>query len=72
MVLGIAFLLVSIALTSALSAAGDRMFGGSGSAVAKVLNFVLSFVVVTLLFATMFKVLPDAKIAWPMCGSARL
>ena len=65
MVLGIAFLLlVSLALTSALSAVGDRIFGGSGSAIAQVLNFVLSFAVVTLLFAAIFKILPDAKIAW--------
>jgi membrane protein len=65
MVLGIAFLLlVSLALTSALSAAGGALFGGMPKWLGHALNFVLSFGVITLLFAGMFKVLPDAKIAW--------
>lgn len=65
MVLGIAFLvLVSLALTAALCAAGGVLFGGLGELVGQVLNFVLSFAVISLLFAAMFKVLPDAKIAW--------
>jgi membrane protein len=65
MVLGIAFLLlVSLALTTALSAFGDYVFGGIGTTVAQVLNFVFSFAVITLLFAAMFKVLPDAKVGW--------
>jgi membrane protein len=65
MVLGIAFLtLVSLALTAALSAAGQAVFGGLGETVAQVLNFVLSFAVIALLFAAMFKVLPDAKVGW--------
>jgi membrane protein len=65
MVLGIAFLLlVSLAVTAALSAAGDALFGGFGEAFAQVLNFVLTFAVITLLFAAMFKVLPDAKVEW--------
>lgn len=65
MVLGIAFLLlVSLALTTALSAFGDYIFGGIGASLAQVLNFVLSFAVITLLFAAIFKVLPDAKVGW--------
>jgi membrane protein len=65
MVLGIAFLLlVSLALTAALSAVGQFVFGGTGTAVAQALNFVFSFAVITLLFAAMFKVLPDAKVSW--------
>jgi membrane protein len=65
MVLGIAFLLlVSLALTSVLSAAGGAILGGLPEAVGHVLNFALSFVVVTLLFAGIFKILPDAKIGW--------
>lgn len=65
MVLGMAFLLlVSLALTSALSAAGGALFGGMPKWLGLALNFVLSFGVITLLFAGMFKVLPDAKIAW--------
>src|SRR5687768_17569856 len=65
MVLGIAFLvLVSLALSAALTAAGDAIFGGLGETIGHVLNLVLSFAVITLLFAAMFKVLPDAKVAW--------
>jgi membrane protein len=65
MVLGIAFLLlVSMALTSLLSAAGGVLLGGLPKVVGDVLNYALSFAVVTLLFAGIFKLLPDAKIAW--------
>ena len=65
MVLGIAFLmLVSLALTSAMSAAGDALFGGLPAVVGIVINFALSFAVISLLFAAMFKFLPDAKVAW--------
>lgn len=69
MVLGVAFLLlVSLALTAALSAfgdaLGDRLPGGVSEPVLHAFNFVLSFAVVVLLFAAMFKVLPDARIAW--------
>jgi len=65
MVLGIAFLLlVSLAVTAALSAVGDYLFGGSGTVFAEGLNFVLTFAIISLLFAAMFKVLPDAKVEW--------
>jgi membrane protein len=65
MVLGIAFLLlVSLAVTAALSAAGGFLFGGFGETLAHILNFVLTFAVIALLFAAMFKVLPDAKVGW--------
>jgi membrane protein len=65
MVLGITFLLlVSLAITSALSAVGDVLFGQAGEAVAQALNFVLAFAVIAALFAAMFKVLPDAKVGW--------
>lgn len=62
------FLLVSLALSAALSAVGDRIGGllpeGMSSAVLFAINFAISLVVIGLLFAMMFKVLPDAKIAW--------
>ena len=65
MVLGIAFLLlVSLAVTAALSAAGDALFGALGEKFAFVLNFILTFAVISLLFAAIFKVLPDAKVGW--------
>ena len=68
MILGIAFiLLVSLALSAFISAAGSavgNMVGGLGPVVQTVLDLALSLVVITILFAAMFKFLPDARIAW--------
>jgi membrane protein len=67
MVLGVAFLLlVSLVVSSALSAAGSFMAGAlpGGEAVWQVVNFVFSLAVVTGLFALIFKVVPDAKVEW--------
>ena len=65
LVVGIGFLLlVSLVISAALTAA-TTVFGHYVSATMLYgVNFGLSFVVVTALFAMMFKVLPDAKIAW--------
>ncbi|MEW5860950.1 MAG: YihY/virulence factor BrkB family protein [Cyanobacteriota bacterium] len=66
MVLGIGFLLlVSLILSAGLTAVGDYL--GHlipGLPFLQVLNFLISFGVVTVLFALMFRILPDAKIAW--------
>jgi membrane protein len=66
-VLGTGFLLlVSLILSSALAALG-KWFSGLlpiPEAVLQVLNFLVSFVVITGLFALIFKLLPDAKVAW--------
>jgi len=66
-VLAVAFLLlVSLAMSAALGALGTRLTAGWGmpeSAVA-VLDWVVSFAVVSVLFAAMYKLLPDARIAW--------
>lgn len=68
MVIAIAFLLlVSLALTAAISAVGGmlgRLMPGVGEVLLHVLNFVVSFGVITLLFAAMFKIVPDAEVAW--------
>jgi membrane protein len=67
MVLGVAFLLlVLMVVSTALSAAG-KYFGDAlpgGVWLWEVLNFGVSWLVVAVLFALMFKVIPDAKIAW--------
>lgn len=67
MVLGTAFLLlVSLALSAFLSALGD-MAGGAlplPEWLMSLVNFVVSFGIITLLFAMIFKVLPDAQIHW--------
>ena len=69
MVLALAFvLLVSLVLSAALSAFGDSLGrflpDGLSEPVLQAINVVVSFGVITLLFAAMFKVLPDAKVAW--------
>jgi membrane protein len=67
MVLGIAFLLLVSLVLSTLLASFGRVFSHlptSVSWLAYSLNASVSFVVITLLFAMIFKVLPDAKIAW--------
>jgi membrane protein len=67
MVLVVGFLLlVSLVVTTVLSAVGDYLAGQVPGlpTLIHVANFVLSFVVVTVLFALIFKFLPDARIAW--------
>ena len=69
MILAVAFLLlVSLAVSAALSGLGDRLSAtlpsGLSEPVLQALNLAVSLVVISLLFAAMFKVLPDAKIAW--------
>ncbi len=67
MVLGVAFLLlISLVLSSVLSSLGGVMSDAlpGGALLWQVLNFVLSLGVVTLLFALIFKVIPDAKVQW--------
>ena len=65
--LGTGFLLlVSLVLSAALAAFG-KWFGGwlpAPEFVLQGLEFVISLSVITVLFALMFKALPDAKVAW--------
>jgi membrane protein len=67
MVLGIGFLLlVSLVISTVLSAVNGWVIGLLPSAefLAQILNFAISFGVVTLLFASIYKVLPDTPIRW--------
>lgn len=66
MVFGIGFLLlVTLVIDAGISAVGSHLttYVG-GEAVMQVIQLVFSFVVVTVLFAAIFRVLPDLKIAW--------
>lgn len=67
MVVGVGFLLlVSLVLSAGLSALGN-FFSSSlpgGEVMWQVLNFVISIGVFTVLFALIFKVVPDVKIGW--------
>src|SRR5205807_6725322 len=67
MVVGIGFLLmVSLVVSAAVSAVGkyfSSLVPGLGL-ISVILNIAFSFAVITVLFATIFKVLPDVRIAW--------
>ena len=66
-IVGVGFLLlVSLTLSAALTAAGSWMEGrmGLNPFYWQLIDVLASFVVITLLIAMIFKVLPDAKIAW--------
>lgn len=64
MILGIGFLLaISLVLSGAVSALGNYLFSGM-EVLLQVANFVISFVVITVLFAMIYKVLPNVEIEW--------
>lgn len=68
LILGLGFLMmVSLVLSAALAALGTWFGGllGGWEFVLQVLNFVISFSVVTLVFAAIYKFMPHAKIDWP-------
>lgn len=73
MICGIAFLLlVSLVVTSIINAAGSTVVGWLPSGMSEVLltvvNVAVSLMVITALFAAMFKFLPDARVAWSDVG----
>jgi len=66
-VFGIGFLLLMSIVANAVLAAMTQIFGGFIAEqvyVLRTVNFLFSFVIVTLLFAMMYKVLPDTNIPW--------
>ncbi len=67
LILGIAFLLlVSLVVSAALAGLGnflEELFPGATWLV-RIGNYVISFAVITLLFALIYKYLPDAEVAW--------
>jgi len=67
MVLGVGFvLLVSLVVTAGVAVAGNFFSSvlPGGAVLWQVVNFGLSFAVTTLLFAAIYKVLPDVTVAW--------
>lgn len=67
MVFGVGFLLlVSLVVSAGLAAMGEYVGGllPLPEIVLQSLNFIISLVVITLLFAMIFKFLPDAEITW--------
>ncbi len=67
MVMGVGFLLlVSLAINAALAALGDsfKNYLPTEEWILQIANFVISFVVVTFLFALIYKFIPDIYISW--------
>ena len=65
MVLGVGFLLlVSLVISAGISALGNWLHSEEFERVWQTANFIVSFGAVTVLFAMIYKVLPDIKIAW--------
>jgi membrane protein len=69
MILALAFLLlVSLVLSTALAAFGGALGrwlpAGFSATPLQVINFAISFGVIALLFAAMFRVLPDGRVRW--------
>ena len=65
MVLGSAFLLlVSLVISAALSALGSLLGEWGISLAGQALNLIVSLTVITLLFAMIYRYLPDVRIAW--------
>ena len=68
LILAIAFLLViSLVVSSVLAAMSNWITIDTSSfmvVVFKISNFILSLAIISILFALMFKILPDAKIKW--------
>ncbi|MEJ8852765.1 YihY/virulence factor BrkB family protein [Variovorax rhizosphaerae] len=67
LILGVAFLLIVSLMVSAGLAAFDTWFGGlmpGWEVLMQALSLVISFAIVTLLFAMIYKLMPTARIAW--------
>lgn len=69
MVLGLAFvLIVSLAMSTLISALDHQLISllpaGLGEGAAKAFDLTVTLVILTLLFAAIFKVLPDAVVRW--------
>lgn len=67
MVIGVAFLLLSsLAVSAAIVALGTWMEGWLPlpAFVMQIINLIIGFFIVTVMFALIFKVLPDAQIQW--------
>lgn len=67
MVLGTGLLLLASLIISAVLSAAGRFMGGDAGGQAwlwQTINLAVSFAVTTLLFAMIFKVLPDTKVRW--------
>lgn len=63
-VLALGFLLLSLLVTAALAAAGKFVVPYMPEGMLHIVSTLVSFAVVTVLFAMMFKWLPDVSVSW--------
>lgn len=64
-VIGVGFLLlISLAFTTGLSAAGQYLGAELPQTVLQVTGSIISFIAITAVFAVMFKLLPDTEVEW--------
>ena len=63
-------LMVSLVISAGLSAVGDLLNADLpfGKLIVSVLNFVISFAMISALFAAIYKILPDKKLEWRDVG----
>lgn len=67
MIVGLGFiLLVSLVLSAVLTSAGERIAAGIGidASLASAINYVVQFLVSVVVFAAIFKFMPDAIVRW--------
>ena len=67
MIIGLGFiLLVSLVLTAVLTSAGEQIAAGIGidASVASIINYAVQFLVTFIVFAAIFKFMPDAIVRW--------
>ncbi|MBP8252170.1 MAG: YihY/virulence factor BrkB family protein [Herpetosiphon sp.] len=65
MVLGVGFLLlVTLLLSTGITAAQNFVFGKDAIVVIQIINQIVSLLLITGLFALIFKIIPDVEIAW--------
>ena len=65
MVLGVGFLLlVSLIISTLLEAGKNWLFGAEIGIVFQIINLIVSFGIITVVFGLLFKFLPDVKMAW--------
>jgi membrane protein len=68
MILGLGFiLLVSLVVSAVLDTLGDKitkLFPETSTIVPSILNFGLTFLIISVLFGAIFKLLPDARLRW--------
>ena len=67
MILGLGFiLLVSLVLTALLTGVSERLMGAIGihAGLGQVINYVVQFLIILVVFAALFRFMPDAIIRW--------